>query len=260
VLAGDHIHDCGLLPSRNEDHGIYVQDATNTLIVGNLIDHNTDRGIQFYPSAQGTVVIDNVISNNGEGIAFGGDDGVASSNNTVEHNLIVNSDIRGDVESWYPAGNPIGTGNIVQNNCVSASGINLYDGGFVARNNVTAPAADLVAGENGGYEPATGSACAGMVPEIASGKGAEGTPSGGVPTSSGKTEGGGTTPASGHEGSTSSKPAAPVADAPPVHAKRRHKRVVKHGRARTARSARAHASARRPARAKHTSSAQRRGD
>ena len=266
VLAGNHIHDCGLLPSRNEDHGIYVQAATNTRIVGNLIDHNTDRGIQLYPSAQGTVVTGNVISNNGEGIAFGGDEGVASNNSTVEHNLIVNSDIRGDVESWYPAGNPHGSANIVQNNCVSTRGINLYDGGFVARNNVTASAAELVAGANGGYLPATGSRCASIVPELASVQGAEGTPSGGGPNSAGKAEGGGTTPAPEHEGpagSTSGTPAGGTPGAGTVHAvhanRARHARraaKARHGKKRTAH---ARSSARRRAQAKRASSARRHG-
>lgn len=174
TIANNRIHDCGLLPSRNQDHGIYVQDATNTRIVGNLIDHNVDRGIQFYPSAQGSVVINNVIADNGEGVEFGGAEGVASSNNLVEHNLIVNSNIRGDVESWYPAGNPVGVGNVVQNNCVSGSGINIYSGGFSAHANVTAGAAELIATVAGGFLPAKGSACAGLVPEIPRGIAAQG--------------------------------------------------------------------------------------
>ncbi len=184
TIANNRIHDCGLLPSRNQDHGIYVQDATNTRIVGNLIDHNVDRGIQFYPSAQGSVVINNVIADNGEGVEFGGAEGVASSNNIVEHNLIVNSNIRGDVESYYPAGNPVGVGNVVQNNCVSGSGINTYSGGFSAHANVTASAAELIATIAGGFLPAKGSACAGLVPEIPRGFAAQGL--GTVPTPSAK--------------------------------------------------------------------------
>lgn len=182
VISGNHIHDCGLLPSRNQDHGIYVQDATNTRIVGNLIDRNTDRGIQLYPSSTGAVISGNVISENGEGVLFSGEEGVASSNNVVEHNLIVNSLIRSDVESWYPAGNPHGVGNLVQNNCVSTRGIDTTDGGFSAQDNVTASSSELVAAEGGGYLPVAGSACAGVAPGLVNGLGVARAPSGGAPT------------------------------------------------------------------------------
>jgi parallel beta-helix repeat protein len=166
VISGNHIHDCGVLPSRNEDHGVYVQDATNTRIVGNLIDRNSDRGIQLYPSSMGAVIADNVISEDGEGVSFSGEGGVASSDNVVEHNLIVNSLIRSDVESWYPAGNPRGVGNVVRANCVSARGIDPIDGGFSASSNVTASPDQLVATGDGGYLPATGSACANVLPSL----------------------------------------------------------------------------------------------
>jgi parallel beta-helix repeat protein len=193
VISGNHIHDCGLLPSRNQDHGIYVQDATNIHIVDNLIDHNTDRGIQLYPSSTGAVITDNVISENGEGILFSGEGGVASNDNIVEHNLIVNSLIRSDIESWYPSGNPHGVGNLAQNNCVSTRGIDPSDGGFSAQGNIIVSSSELIATGNGGYRPAAGSACAGMVPELVKGLGVEGAPLGGAPTPVGKEPGGGST-------------------------------------------------------------------
>jgi parallel beta-helix repeat protein len=209
VIANDRIHDCGVMPAANHDHGIYVQDATNTQIVDNLITHNADRGIQLYPSSTGAVISGNVISENGEGIIFSGDGGVASNGNVVEHNLIVNSLIRRDVESWYPAGNPLGVGNLAQNNCVSARGIDTGAGGFTARNNITASAGELVATGDGGFRPASGSACAGAVPGIASRLGVEGAPSGGAPTPVGKADGDGTAPAPAEQ--------SPSAGAPPGH-------------------------------------------
>jgi parallel beta-helix repeat protein len=165
VIAHNRIHDCGVMPAANHDHGIYVEDATNTTIVGNLIDHNADRGIQLYPSASGSVITDNVIAYNGEGILFSGDEGVSANNNTSEHNLIVNSLIRSDIESWYPAGNPLGTGNLARENCVSTRGIEMGGGGFSARGNVTATSTDIVATENG-YRVATSSACVSVVPDL----------------------------------------------------------------------------------------------
>jgi hypothetical protein len=165
VIKGDRIHDCGSMPAKNHEHGIYVEDATNIQIVGNLIDHNADRGIQLYPYSTGDVISGNVISENGEGVIFSGDEGVASSNDTVEHNLIVHSLIRHDIESWYPESNPLGTGNVAQNNCVSTSGIELDGGGFTAVGNVTAAASELVPAGNG-YRAAAGSACANVVPNL----------------------------------------------------------------------------------------------
>ena len=201
VLAGNRIHDCGVLPSTNEDHGIYLQDATNTHIVGNLIDHNADRGIQFYPSAQGSVVTGNVIAANGEGLDFSGDYGVASNGNVVEHNLIVGSTIRHDVESWYPAGNPIGVGNVVQNNCLSTRGVSTLGGGFTARANVTASSAELLGGEGGNYQPAPGSTCAAVVAGLST-PSTEGARSGGAPNP--KEVAVGTTPAAGSDTVTGS--------------------------------------------------------
>ena len=144
VIVEDHIHNCGVLPATNQDHGIYVADATNTHIVDNLIDHNADRGIQLFPSSTGAVITGNVISENGEGIIFSGEDGVASDDNVVEHNLIVNSLVRHDIESWYPAGNPLGAGNVAQHNCVSADGVETDGGGFTAQDNVTVSPGELV--------------------------------------------------------------------------------------------------------------------
>jgi parallel beta-helix repeat protein len=163
TIADDHIHDCGLMPAANHDHGIYVDDAVNTHIVGNLIDHNADRGIQLYPSSTDALITNNVISENGEGIIFSGEGGVSSSGNVVEHNLVVNSLVRQDIESWYPAGTPVGVGNVVRDNCVSSRGINTSAGGFTATGNVTARASELVATSEGGYRPASGSTCAGVV-------------------------------------------------------------------------------------------------
>jgi parallel beta-helix repeat protein len=168
VITGSRIHDCGVLPAVNLQHGIYVGDATNTRITHNTIDHNADRGIQLYPSSIGGVITDNVIAFNGEGIIFSGAEGRSSDNNLVQHNLVVNSLIRSDIESWYPADAPLGSGNLVSENCVSARGIDTSRGGFSAQGNVTAAAEDIVAAGNG-YGVRPGSACAAVVPDLVAG-------------------------------------------------------------------------------------------
>lgn len=118
-IEGNRIHNCGKLPSQNKDHGIYVSGASDTRIVDNWIYDNADRGIQLYPSAQRTIVRRNVIDGNGEGVIFSGDGGVSSNDNVVENNVITNSRIRYNVESFYPSGTPSGRGNVVRNNCIN---------------------------------------------------------------------------------------------------------------------------------------------
>jgi parallel beta-helix repeat protein len=117
-LAQNRIHDCGQLPRTNRDHGIYLESSYGAVIVDNSIFDNADRGIQMYPNAQRTLVARNVIDGNGEGVIFSGDQGYASSANVVRDNVIANSDERNNVESYWPAGNPIGIDNRVFRNCL----------------------------------------------------------------------------------------------------------------------------------------------
>ena len=141
VLDGNRIHDCGRLPATNHDHGIYVESSRNAVITDNYIFNNADRGIQLYPDAQGTRIANNLIDGNGEGVAFGGESGSASSTNTVSNNIIANSVGRANVESWWPAGNPVGSGNLVTSNCTwngAGANIDLSGGGFTAVGNTIA--------------------------------------------------------------------------------------------------------------------------
>jgi len=118
TIEFNRVHDCGRLPATNHDHGIYVATATNTLIRGNWIYDNADYGVHLYPDAQKTTVTGNVIDGNGEGLTFSGEYGVASNDNLVEGNVITNSKVRYNVESWFSPGNPIGRNNVVRDNCV----------------------------------------------------------------------------------------------------------------------------------------------
>jgi parallel beta-helix repeat protein len=119
-IEGNRIHDCGQLPAANFAHGIYVTQARGTLIRRNLIHDNADRGIQLYPNANRTRIVDNVIDSNGEGVLFGG----TSHDNTVVHNIISNSTIRHNVES-------VGSGahhNMVRENCLWTKQTGYYSG------------------------------------------------------------------------------------------------------------------------------------
>jgi parallel beta-helix repeat protein len=130
VIEGNRIHHCGELPATNFDHGIYVGKAVGTVIRGNWIYDNADRGIQLYSQAHGTLVTGNVIDGNGQGVIFGGEQENPSSGNIVERNVISNSTLRDNVEaSW--GGSP-GTGNIVRTNCIGGGVRDEGDGGILA--------------------------------------------------------------------------------------------------------------------------------
>jgi len=87
------------------------------------------------------------------------------SNNYVAHNVISNSNIRYNVESWWPG--PVGSGNVVELNCLwhGAAGDVQTPKGFDARNNTTAdPGFVNVSG--GDYRLTSGSPCAGAGPTV----------------------------------------------------------------------------------------------
>jgi parallel beta-helix repeat protein len=162
VIEGNRIHNCGQLPPNNHEHGIYVNRANGTRIVGNLIYENADRGIQLYPDAQHTLIERNVIDGNGEGIIFSGDEGMASSHNLVQFNVVSNSRIRANIESFYPRHNPLGVGNVARDNCVFGGrqgSIVTGAGGFTADSNVIADP-KYVDASAGDFRIGSGSACA----------------------------------------------------------------------------------------------------
>ena len=124
----------------NLQHGLYIGAATDTTIEWSLIYDNAARGIQLYPDAQHTTIAHNVIDGNGEGILISGANGFASSYTTVEDNVLTSATARHDVESYWPAGNPVGVGNSVHNNCFwgGREGAMGAADGFTAAHNVIA--------------------------------------------------------------------------------------------------------------------------
>jgi beta-glucanase (GH16 family) len=127
LLEHNRVHDCGRLPSTNRDHGIYLENAYDTVIRDNWIHDNVDRGIQLYPGAHSTRIFRNVITDNGEGILFSD----ASSNNEAWDNIVAYSRLRDNVESY----SLFGAGNSFHDNCVwdgdggggiKAPGVNVY--------------------------------------------------------------------------------------------------------------------------------------
>jgi parallel beta-helix repeat protein len=118
VIEDNNIHDCGVLPAQNHEHGIYVAASRDLTIRNNLIWNNADRGIQLYTDVKDTQIYGNVINNNGVGIIISGADGLTTSNTLIQHNLITYSNVRHNVESWFGPGTSPGTNNVVRDNCI----------------------------------------------------------------------------------------------------------------------------------------------
>ena len=152
LITRSRIHDCGLLPATNHNHGIYVEAARNTTIVHNLIADNADRAIQFYPQSIGSRIENNLIIGNGEGVDFSGLGNLTSSDNIVRGNVIVDSQRGANVYSYYAPGTPAGKGNHVDGNCIGGNPVGNPDGvlgvgppvGFTLRNNIAATAVDAI--------------------------------------------------------------------------------------------------------------------
>ena len=166
TIDSSKVHGCGALPSTNQDHGIYISGYYAT-ITNNYIYDNADRGVQLRGSQNGTIQ-HNVIDRNGEGVIFGDQ---VTSNNDVSNNIVSNSNIRWNAESFWGSG-PVGTGNSFHNNCVWASNSESYydsqggvDGpdGFSTTANTIGNPLYVNAGA-GNYAIPSGSPCAGKGP------------------------------------------------------------------------------------------------
>ncbi len=145
TIARNRIHNCGALPATNRHHGISVWNASDTEISHNLVYDNADRGIQLFPDAQRTHVTDNTIDGNGEGVLISGSVLVASNDNVVEHNVVTNSTVRDNLETYWPVSGPVGTGNVFRNNCVTGGARDNGDGGIQPRMDGVLVSGNLVA-------------------------------------------------------------------------------------------------------------------
>jgi hypothetical protein len=134
-IERNRIHDCGTLPATNFDHGIYVEHSTAARILDNQVWDNANRGIQLYPDAQETYVARNVVDGNGEGLLLGGGSeeyGPQSSNdNLIELNLITNSMLRNNVETYWGSA-LVGRRNLVRQNCIFGGALDATNHGLAA--------------------------------------------------------------------------------------------------------------------------------
>ena len=115
--VGNRIHDCGVLPPTNHQHGIYLHSPSGAQVTDNWIHDNADTGVNLFPNADGNYFARNVIYGNGDNISFAGraKDGVceSSDNNLVENNVLSHPRVRKNITSWSSCGID-GIGNILR--------------------------------------------------------------------------------------------------------------------------------------------------
>jgi hypothetical protein len=137
TIADNEIYGCGAIQHLNHDHGIYLAAADGTRVLGNYIHDNQDRGIQLWPDADGSLIQDNVVDHNGQGISIGGKNrkrrDLSSDNNLVRDNVVVRSHanyadpdgsgpIQSNTHGWNLefVRNRAGRGNVIEENCFFA--------------------------------------------------------------------------------------------------------------------------------------------
>ena len=104
------IHNCGKLPPTNHHHGIYVEASDGARIVGNWIYDNADRGVAVVPRCTGHVRRAERDRRQRAGSDLLGE----SAGNVVERNVIANSVLRYNLESFETTG----TRNLARRNCL----------------------------------------------------------------------------------------------------------------------------------------------
>ena len=167
LIDSCRIHDCGVLPATNGNHGLYLI-GYDAVVTNNYIYGNADRGVQLRGS-QGARVQYNVIDGNGEGVIFGD---LTANDNVVSYNVISNSNVRFNAEDYWGS-EAAGSGNTLENNCLFTTVTGYYGAnggvmpgltGVTAANNTIADPryADAAAHD---YSLGAGSPCAGMGPQ-----------------------------------------------------------------------------------------------
>jgi hypothetical protein len=118
VIERNVIHDCGNFDGNQlYAAGIRVGISVNARISDNNIFGSPGDAVALAPNAQRSFVSRNLFVDNGSGVYFGGSPSFVSRDNRVTRNVIVLSR-RYAVHGSYSKGDPVGTGNLVFENCL----------------------------------------------------------------------------------------------------------------------------------------------
>jgi parallel beta-helix repeat protein len=111
VLENSAIHQCGQLPRSNHEHCIYMSTVSGMTVRNNWVYDCADRSIQLNPDADNSLVIGNLVDSDSQaGINLDG-----SANNDVVRNNVVDTP---NGKTIYTGTSYTGSGNSVIDNCV----------------------------------------------------------------------------------------------------------------------------------------------
>jgi hypothetical protein len=136
-IRGNRIHDCGVLPPTNHQHGIYLHSPCCAQVTDNWIHDNADTGLNLFPNADENYFARNVVNGNADNLSFAGssEGGVCESSdrNLAENNVFSNPRVRKNITSWSPCGSE-GIGNVLRHNCIYPA---TFEGdGYALQNNL----------------------------------------------------------------------------------------------------------------------------
>jgi hypothetical protein len=160
-IRGNRIHDCGVLPRTNHEHGIYLHSPCCAQVTDNWVHDNADTGVNLFPNADDNYFARNVIHGNADNLSFAGrsSGGVceSSDNNLIENNVLTTPRVRKNITSWSPCGKH-GSGNVLRRNCIHPA---TFEGteGYALQNNFHVDPL-YVDPANADFRLQTGSPCA----------------------------------------------------------------------------------------------------
>jgi hypothetical protein len=138
TVSGSRLHDCG---DNAHEHAIYAEFTNRLHVVDSYLYGAGGYGIQFYPSAQNSLVEYSVVDGNATGsgwssnIVFAGEaaggeyqQAHGSRYNVVRYSLITFPLQHYNVEAYYPSGSLPPQGNEVYSNCLFGAPDGNFDG------------------------------------------------------------------------------------------------------------------------------------
>ncbi len=111
TIENSSIHQCGQLPRVNHEHCVYLAKTSGVTLRNNWIYDCADRSIQLSPDTDNALVVGNLVDSDSQtGILLD----KSADNNTVRNNVVDTPDDK----TIYTGNNYSGSGNAVIDNCV----------------------------------------------------------------------------------------------------------------------------------------------